>query len=372
MPKNIIICCDGTNNKFGTKNSNVVHLYSMLDNKPGQQIAFYDPGVGTLADTSFMSPLKKRTSVIFGSAFGRGMQKNVEEAYSFLMEKHEEGDKVFLYGFSRGAYTVRVLAGFIKMLGLLGKGNQNLISYAYEIYSDVKLKEKLKYEIAGKFKYCYGREINFHFMGLWDTVSSVGWVGNLHTYPYTSDNEDISTIRHALAIDERRTYFTNEPLGCGANGKIDVKEVWFAGVHSDVGGSYLEAESGLSKIALDWMVNESVNAGLSVSPSRYNQVVHAYPDEKGNVYYTPPNHKADAHESLTGPWRIAEAIPRSAIELHSIEKKKKTFIPWGRRRIIPEDSYLHRSVIDRQKDLDYKPSNLPESFKVEEYKKVKF
>ncbi|MFT7606538.1 MAG: hypothetical protein ACI8VT_004141 [Saprospiraceae bacterium] len=258
--------------------------------------------------------------------------------------------------------------------------------------------------MAGKFKYNYGRQIKnpdfdpddhkskththdikIHFMGLWDTVSSVGWVGNLHSYPYTSNNNNIVTIRHALAIDERRTYFMNETLGKKEDDKIgddkkteqktNIKEVWFCGVHSDVGGSYAPIKSGLSKIALDWMVHEASLAGVQFNESRYKYVVH-HPKPKtknGPAEDSPPDHNGFKHESLTGFWKIAEIIPRTIIVGYkkvkdakdAIKTKKitKTFIPMGRPRIIPEGSIIHQSVKDRMEEkeeekLKYEPKNV--------------
>ena len=103
MPKNIIICCDGTANQFGAQNSNVVKLYSVLEkNSPGQ-VAFYDPGVGTMSDPGLGIPFGKMISIGLGLLFGYGLRKNVEEAYGYLMEQYEPGDRVYLFGFSRGS-----------------------------------------------------------------------------------------------------------------------------------------------------------------------------------------------------------------------------------------------------------------------------
>ncbi len=119
MSKNIIICCDGTNNEFKERISNVVKLYQAIEkNKPKEQIAFYDPGVGTL-DLKY-----------FGLALGSGITENLQDAYKYLMDNYEKDDRVYLFGFSRGAFTVRSLAGLIYKCGLLTKGSDNLIKYA--------------------------------------------------------------------------------------------------------------------------------------------------------------------------------------------------------------------------------------------------
>src|SRR4051794_41168991 len=111
MPRNLVICCDGTNNQFGPENSNVVRLIQVLDRAPAAQRLYYDPGVGTLPEPGALSWLRKKLSAWYGLAFGAGLAWKVEQSYSFLMDVWEPDDRVFLLGFSRGAYTVRVLAG---------------------------------------------------------------------------------------------------------------------------------------------------------------------------------------------------------------------------------------------------------------------
>ena len=121
MPKNIVICCDGTGNEYGKHKTNVVHLFTVAKRDLGEQIVFYDPGVGT----SF-NRLKK----LYGMAFGRGIVRNIEDAYRYLMDRYVDGDKIYLFGFSRGAFTVRSLAGMLYKCGLLQKGSNNLIEFA--------------------------------------------------------------------------------------------------------------------------------------------------------------------------------------------------------------------------------------------------
>jgi uncharacterized protein (DUF2235 family) len=122
MGKNIIICCDGTGNKHSEHNTNVVKLFGMIEKGSLEQIAFYDPGVAT---TGFKA---------YAGVTGFGLSKNIKEAYSYLMANYKEGDKVYLFGFSRGAYTVRCLAGILNKIGLLQKGSFNLVEYAIEQY----------------------------------------------------------------------------------------------------------------------------------------------------------------------------------------------------------------------------------------------
>src|SRR5215475_1093782 len=119
MLRNFVICCDGTNNQFGPENTNIVRLIQVLEREPAQQRLYYDPGVGTLPEPGVTTRLGKRLSAWFGLAFGTGLTWKVQEAYTYLMDFWEPGDHVFLFGFSRGAYTVSVLAGLLHALGLM-------------------------------------------------------------------------------------------------------------------------------------------------------------------------------------------------------------------------------------------------------------
>src|SRR4051812_21990256 len=133
QPRNIIICCDGTNNEFGDINTNVVRLIQVLDRTPGTQYLYYDPGVGTLPEPGAWGKLNGWISKIAGLAFGAGLEWKVQEAYTYLMDWWEPGDRVFLFGFSRGAYGARVLAGMLHAVGLLPKGAYNLVPYAMRL-----------------------------------------------------------------------------------------------------------------------------------------------------------------------------------------------------------------------------------------------
>src|SRR3974377_2321686 len=105
MPKGIVICCDGTNNQFGSNNTNVVRLVEVLNRNPAEQLSYYDPGVGTFPEPGFVTKIGKKLSELIGLAFGFGLTRKIGEAYSFLMDHYEPGDNIYLFGFSRGAYT---------------------------------------------------------------------------------------------------------------------------------------------------------------------------------------------------------------------------------------------------------------------------
>lgn len=351
MSKKIVVCCDGTGNEFGATNSNVVKLYKMLvcDDR---QTAYYHPGVGTMGSRSALTRIGKLWTKVIGLAFGYGISDNVADAYQFLMQTFEPGDDLYLFGFSRGAYTARSLCGMLHCLGLLTAGNEGLIPYA------IRLLKGKDFDVAADFKKTFSRECKPHFVGVWDTVSSVGWVYNAVHFPFTTaaSNPDFRIVRHAVSIDERRAFFRQNLFLQPRDPQQDVREVWFAGVHSDVGGSYTESESQLSKIALRWMVCEAERAGLIFDPGR-----------KADILGKPPNVPPDPltrnqHESLRGPWWIAEFWPKIVKHETAPGKWKKSVrLNLARRRYIAPDVVVHESVEARLKDaaVGYKPSNLP-------------
>ncbi len=367
MPKNIVICCDGTGNEFGDHNSNVVKLYSALIIDGQRQIGYYHPGVGTMGAPTARNTIEKAWSVVIGLAFGAGLLANVGDAYRYLMNVYEDGDHVYLFGFSRGAYTVRALAGVLHMFGLLCPGNDGLIPYIIRLFAKRTRGAAgmtHTFQVADGFKSTFCRHCPLHFVGVWDTVSSVGLVWDPLKLPYTAQNPDMINGRHAVSIDERRCYFVNNLWGDQLPGQ-SIKQVWFSGVHSDVGGSYAAAESGLSQIALEWMLCESVPLGLLVDPVRVDQVLARVPPPR--VPPSPqvrPDPAEKTHNSLTLAWWILELLPHSYYD--RVEKKPKWRIPLGAWRVIPEDSFLHETVKEKLNvDSDYKPPNLPKSQRIE-------
>ena len=124
--RNVVICCDGTGNQYGDRNTNVVKLYAVLDRDPHRQVTFYDPGVGTFSLHPALTTTARAGMRLLGLAFGLGLTKNVIDAYRFLMQHYQEGDRMFLFGFSRGAYTVRAVAAMVHKCGLLHPDNENL------------------------------------------------------------------------------------------------------------------------------------------------------------------------------------------------------------------------------------------------------
>jgi uncharacterized protein (DUF2235 family) len=313
MPKNIIICCDGTGNEYGRNNTNVVGLYERIIRDPAgmQQIGFYDPGVGTF--NFFGAKVGNEIGVALGKAIGAGLQQNIEDAYAYLMDHFEDGDRIFLFGFSRGAYTARALAGMIHKCGLLQRGSRNLIPYASKIYNTPD-----NAKVAAGFKAAFSQPCKPYLIGVWDTVASLAGAegGAFHD---ASLNEDISFGYHAMAIDETRKKFPVLPWDEARRHQHQtIEQVWFAGVHSDVGGWY--DERGLSDIALIWMLEKAEAAGLALKDG-WRDGLH-------------PDHMGKKHESRTGFWKV-----------------------WPKaNRLIPAGASIHQSARDRIKDdPDYRP-----------------
>jgi hypothetical protein len=184
--------------------------------------------------------------------------------------------------------------------------------------------------------------------------------------PYTATLPDIPVLRQAVSIDERRAFFRqnliHEPTPAGQN----LRQVWFAGVHSDVGGSYAEAESGLSKITLRWMLCEAQSAGLRLNPQKVIDVLG------GEAPYVPPDPKGQLHKSLHGVWWLGEFWPKCffypvPVPGQAAPKWKRGItINLGRARLIPNGVHIHQSVFDRMRELpNYRPKNLPQQYVTE-------
>ena len=349
MGKNIVICCDGTDNKLTLeKNTNIVYLYSCLI-KNENQITYYNPGVGTIAPDSMGTNFRRFFYKIRDYATAISLTDKVKDAYIFLMENYEEGDQVYLFGFSRGAYTVRMLCGLIEMFGLIHKGNTNHLRYILEIYSNVDN----KFALANSFRNKFSRKIEIKFIGVWDTVVSVGNIFKNKKFPYSKKLEIAKTVRHAVAIDERRKLFYFYEVNPQHQ---DLIECFFAGVHSDVGGSYLESESGLSKIALEWMLGEASNNGLILNKKNVDKYLFGQ-----DTFYQKPDFKQNIHDSLKG-YKFLSVFPRKIYTKKGNEFKKSYDFRLFPPRDIPKNAYIHESVFEKVKLKEaghhYNPLNI--------------
>jgi uncharacterized protein (DUF2235 family) len=368
--RNLVLCCDGTNNEFGRENTNVVRLAQVLDRDPSRQRLYYDPGVGTLPEPSTWSATGKWLSKVLGLAFGGGIFWKVDQAYRFLMDEWRPGDRVFIFGFSRGAYTARLLAALLHHLGLLPRGNGNLVPYAIRLFraapagddggGGIEAYEKL----ANEFRWSFARVVpespderrfRVHFLGLWDTVSSVGWAWERRSFPFTARNPSVNVVRHAVSIDERRWFFRQNQIH-QARPDQDVDEVWYPGVHSDVGGGYPVKDGLLWAGPLMWMLDAAKAQGLLLDQARipvvYGDAVRA---AAGPVCLEPK------HESLTPVWWPLEFYPKWTWRRST--RKRALSIGAGRHRFIRPGSLIHHDALVRLRSgPDYRPPNLSEAF----------
>ncbi|MFV1979596.1 MAG: DUF2235 domain-containing protein, partial [Rhodothermia bacterium] len=234
MPKNIVVFSDGTGQEGGVgNNSNVYKLFNMVVDRSPEQIAFYDRGLGT--------GWRKLT----GNIGGRGISKNILECYQFIFENFVAGDKIFLFGFSRGATTVRSLSSLIHYFGVLPKSRPELITKAYKIYkteNDEKRRRKANEFVEAN----HTMWARIKFIGVWDTVAALGvpikaidvvidkipfWK---HTYHNFSLSESVENACHALAIDDERLTFHPVLFDAEHKPHQTVRQVWFPGMHTDV------------------------------------------------------------------------------------------------------------------------------------------
>ena len=266
---NIIVCADGTWNRpeediKQDHPTNVLKLArgiaprsSRNGNDPKQHV-FYDWGLGSYHN---------RASA--GIA-GRGIHKNILDGYRYIAHNYAPGDRIFLFGYSRGAYTVRAMCGLINNCGIIKRADARLIASAWKIYKSPSEKNKPKGDAAAAFRKSHSHASRkIHFVGVWDTVGALGipfslmglFDGNDEFYDNRMGS-NISTARHALAIDERRADF--EPTLWQPKPTVDLRQVCFAGCHGDIGGGHRPDANGsrISDVALKWMLDEAKQAGL--------------------------------------------------------------------------------------------------------------
>src|SRR5262245_15051942 len=344
MSKNIIVCADGTGNSFGRSVSNVARMITFLAlDCHCTQVVVYDQGIGT--DTRRWREIEKFgeaipdrkalhvlhgpleydwfkpaewMTLVLGLAFGYGLKANVRQMYLELAKLYEEDDRVFLFGFSRGAFTVRALAGLIYRCGLPQHDHADTQRFklAWQLFLPMRpCKDQIKEFLATEGQ----RECPIHFLGIWDTVKSYG---GLHPrmLPHLRHNPIVTHVRHALALDERRGWFDvttwgrldidRQPdaawsrLSDRVRDQIeqqDVEEVWFRGCHSDIGGGDREAQS--ARVALRWMLGEAAQAGLRLNA-----------DGCCLLKSTPEHERAEVHESHTLAWGLIELLARLTID----------------------------------------------------------
>lgn len=317
MPKRIAFFADGTWDS-ATNDTNVYKMFK-ASQLTSEQLALYDDGVGS--DGTLIERL-------FGGAFGAGLFQKVKDGYTRIAHVYEEGDDVFIFGFSRGAYTARSLAGMVATCGLPTKSfDQNLVDTAFLAYRQRDKRQEL---LAGLGSYnLYDAPIKM--VGVWDTVGALGipsLVGDVDPILYgfldTGLHPDVKNAFHALAIDERRREFPPTLWTPQDIAGQTVEQIWFSGVHCDVGGGY--NETGLSNIALGWMMSKAESLGLQFEDAARQQYLPLPRDAKLSL--------DTIHES----WSLLWGFPKS--------------------RSIDPRSSLSNSVAVRSAYGGYRPANL--------------
>ena len=330
MKKRIVICADGTwsrPEKDPEKDypTNVLKLARAIqpigaDNVPQQ--VFYDWGIGSYYDP------------IVGGATGKGLHKNIMDDYRYIVQNFSPGDELYLFGFSRGAYTIRCLCGLINNCGILKRPEAPLIQKAFDHYKNEKPGFEPKGEESIKFRNQYSYESrSVKFVGVWDTVGAMGipvsFLGFLEEsdeFYDTKIGSNVQIARHALAIDEHRSDF--RPTIWELKKDMDMQQVWFSGAHCDIGGSYPpdKNETNLSDIALEWMIREAEKAELSIEDYL-------------------------AENLIINP--LAN-VNKSRIHFYMLKKKYNRKI-----NAVPGNVLIHNSVKIRwDKDKKYRPTNL--------------
>jgi uncharacterized protein (DUF2235 family) len=275
MTKHIILCFDGTWNTpdanpiDGDRSTNVFKLYEAIAEKNDNeiiQLKWYESGVGT-----------EWYNKIRGGAFGVGLSEKIQSGYAHLAEVYEDGDRIFIYGFSRGAYCARSLVGMIRNAGLLRREHVDRTRDAYRLY---RTRDRgPDEENARIFRRQYARDVQIQLLGVWDTVGALGIpvesFDRFNKAYYEFHDTELSSIVknafHAVAIDEHRKCY--QPTLWNPANKMEqrVEQVWFCGAHADVGGGYPEAV--FSNIALHWMMERSRECGLAFKPINISEFV---------------------------------------------------------------------------------------------------
>lgn len=325
--KRIIVCCDGTWNKPNEKDgpTNVSKFHDAIKpvGKDGVlQTAYYHEGVGTSG---------AKTKQILDGITGDGLDNNIKDAYEFVASNYEDGDEIYLFGFSRGAYTARSVAGFIRNSGLLKKNSLTQLDHAFEYYRDRQAHTLPDSEKMKEFKTAYCFEPRIRMVGVWDTVGALGiplnlfsrWNYKRYAFHDVMLSRSVDFAYHALALQERRISFSPTLWEKCAKEDEDplhpqvLQQVWFSGVHSNVGGGY--PDTILSDAAYKWMAAKAITAGLNID------VDLTFPDVSKGVLYD----SATWYYKLLGlGWRsICDKENRNEAIHHSITKRPVKELP---------------------------------------------
>ncbi|WP_062520838.1 DUF2235 domain-containing protein [Demequina silvatica] len=305
--KRIVVCCDGTWSKADqARPTNVVKLYrAVLEKAPDgvEQRAHYLPGVGT-----------RPGERILGGVFGWGLSREVRDGYRAVAEDYEPGDQVFLFGYSRGAYTARSIAGFLRNAGVLLPEHRGRLDEAYALYRDRSKDTAPGAARAEEFRAAYSHpDLEIEFVGVFDTVGSLGipgssipvikWFNRKWSFHDTTLSSKVRAAAHALAIDEQRTAFAPTLWDRPDRDPAQVLEqVWFAGCHSNVGGGG-GTDTGLSDIALGWIAHMAMRRGLAFRDDAFVEGRHLAAGASAMVPYAPDS-MAHFNDSRSGPFTL--------------------------------------------------------------------
>ncbi len=317
--KRLFICCDGTwnsprNVKDGVSVTTNVHRFHCAlaerDGDGNEQRSYYHPGVGTEGG-------KVRRAI--DGATGTGLSKHIKGAYMWLVQNFEKGDPIYLLGFSRGAYTVRSLGGMVGRYGILPIGSSwDEVDALYDVYRR-NVRDENEAESVPLDECSRG----IHFIGVWDTVGSLGIPLRLNNLPGplgrltakrnsfhdTRLSDRVKNAFHAVAIDEQREDFQPTLWSNAAVEGQRIEQVYFPGVHADVGGGYKERE--LADIPLDWMLDKAFECGAAFRPDMRKQAKPSSNNYQGNL-----------HDSHVGVFGMGHCLPRSLPHLASASQVK--------------------------------------------------
>lgn len=323
MTKRLVICCDGTWNTADMEiagrpcPSNIAKIALSVaaeDSAGVEQRVRYQVGVGTT-----------RWERVRGGAFGFGLSRNVIDVYRFLVDNYDHGDELYFFGFSRGAHTARSLAGLVRNSGVLRRENASRVQEAWNLYRSAT--EKPTGVASALFRRAYAYEPRIRFLGMFDTVGALGvpvlgpgWlkpvvrrINRRWEFHDTTLSSLVDGAFHAVAIDEKRAVF--EPTLWHQQAGVkdqEMRQVWFTGVHCDVGGGY--PETSLSDVALLWMIDRARAYGLEFKPLTYGP--GDPPDPKRHTDFTvAPAPMTPPHDSWTTVYRLVSPVNRKIGEV---------------------------------------------------------
>jgi uncharacterized protein (DUF2235 family) len=369
MKKRIIIYADGTwnspvskeNGKPVTTNVFKSFIKTIQDkcDDDCKQVAYYHEGVGT----------GNWLDRFVGGITGKGIDDNIKDIYRVIVENYELGDEIFLFGFSRGAYTVRSLAGMIRNCGILRKHNQHKINKAYDIYRSRSKENHPNGEESVVFRshYSYPLEkTKIKFIGVWDTVGSLGIPLKLillNQNKYRFHDVKLSSIvehaYHSISIDEKRAFF--QPTLWQKQSESEfaqqkLEQCWFRGVHSDVGGGYLK--DNLFLIPMHYLIKKAQFHGLKIdydvdSKTLETAALGKVNNSKASAFYYRilPSYYRSINKEKVKAETIGEKLGSFILNLF-VKKAEKV------ETHLDTCEYLHESVIYRHKTLSDSPKNL--------------